>query len=74
MSHYENLKDILMASPDGLTSGEVTFIYWTALEVIEAQERIIREFEHYIDNEFTVQEIKNKCASRYYSTSRPTDS
>lgn len=70
MSDYESLKELLRLPPQALTYNDVIYIYWTALEAIEAQERLLDEFEIYIDNPYTSQEIRRRCADRYYSTSK----
>ena len=70
MSDYETLKEILRAAPADLNRSEIVYLFWTCLEVIEAQERLIREFEHHIDNVYTSDEVKRSCERRYYSTSR----
>ncbi len=70
-SDYENLKELLQAGPHGLTEGEIMWVMWTAFEVIDAQEKLIAEYDHHIDNAYTSQDIRSKCVERYSSILRP---
>lgn len=71
MNDLENLKEALRYGPHGLDVGTLAYIMWTALEVIEGQGFLIREYEHHIDNELTIEELKLKCQVRCYSILRP---
>ena len=73
MINSKRLKEILLRGPDGWPSGDVAYLMWTAQELISQQEELIRAYEHHIDNDYTISEIKLKC-ERYSLTSKLMDS
>jgi hypothetical protein len=71
-SEGRSLKDYLL-NPLGLPQGDVIGIMRMAYEEIDFLEALVREFEHHIDNEYTLMDIRNKCIDRYSLTSSQTD-